>query len=1184
MATPSKETVVKFKADTKDYEERVKALNQSNKMLRQELKLAQTEMKMSASDTDKLKTSLSSLEKQYEIAKQKTRETTEQLARAKQVWGENSAEAQKAEQVLNRAKIAEAELSNKIKQTTEDLKRAKEAEAARNSESTKSKQTLDELKQKESQLEVESKKLKAAYDLERTALGQKASETQKAKLQYDYMRQAQEQAVQTTQNLQQQLNAAKGAFGENSKQVKELETRLLEAKRAEQELARQTEELGRRVGTGFREAASHVTEFGNRVQESGRKIKEMGTSASMHVTAPIVAGFGAAVHAASEFSHEMADVRKEVNATGLSSKEVDAVMRQMGDSSLKWSQQFGVSTADINEGLLVLVKDGYSASEAMQIMNTSLYTAQGANEKLSTVVDQLGSSLEAYGLKTDNAAKTTENAAHMADTFAYISNHTKASVSSLGESFSIAGSTMAALKQPMEVTAAAIGTLQSNGVEASVAANALKSGVVNLVSPTKEMSKSLQSMNVEVFDSQGVMKPLPQLLNEMEHGMKGWTDEQRNAAIATIFGKESLSSWNILLHKGGDSLGKLATDAKNANGEVKHLSEQMQNTPENQFKRLQQTLHSIAVVFGQEILPALMPVVQEVQKFVEWIAHLDKDTKQTIVTIAAIAAAIGPLLIVIGSVISAVGKIIVGIGSFIRIMGTVISIISTVAEVIGIVITVISALVGAPVAAVVAAIAGIIAAVVGAIAIFKNWGGVTDWLSEKWSQFSSWFGELWGNLVQACSDGWSSTVEYFSNAWSSFLEMCHSFFDPIGQFFSDLWSGIVETASSWWSNLVETAVSFFSMLTQAWQETWDFILRILDPAISLISTLLEAGWLLIQAGTQIAWALICKYIIDPIVEASNWCKEKIGDLVNWLNEKWEFAKSITLAAWNLFKQYIVQPVQEAWSWVVGKLGDLANWILGKWEYLKSITLSAWNSVKQHIIDPIVSAYNSVVEKFSSMYNAAVEKFNSIKNAASEKFNAAKDAIVNPIKDAVDKVKEWIDKIKGFFNDLKLKIPKPEMPKLPHFSLETSTKTVAGKEITYPTGIHTEWRAKGGIFTRPTIFGMSNGKLQGAGEAGPEAVLPLNEKTLGAIGRGIVAAMSNDGILSNLQNITANTMGRIAGQQQQIQQVNETGDVKVNFYTTVRNDRDIDNMFEKADDWFAKRGQSLNIGVGRVQRV
>ncbi|WP_242325727.1 hypothetical protein, partial [Bacillus cereus group sp. BfR-BA-01353] len=94
---------------------------------------------------------------------------------------------------------------------------------------------------------------------------------------------------------------------------------------------------------------------------------------------------------------------------------------------------------------------------------------------------------------------------------------------------------------------------------------------------------------------------------------------------------------------------------------------------------------------------------------------------------------------------------------------------------------------------------------------------------------------------------------------------------------------------------------------------------------------------------------------------------------------------------------------------------------------------------------------------------------------------------------------------------------PEMPKMPHFSLQTSTKNILGKDITFPSGIDVQWRAKGGIFTRPTIFGMSNGQLQGAGEAGREAVLPLNKKTLGEIGEGIAATMSTEPTVINIYN-------------------------------------------------------------------
>lgn len=351
----------------------------------------------------------------------------------------------------------------------------------------------------------------------------------------------------------------------------------------------------------------------------------------------------------------------------------------------------------------------------------------------------------------------------------------------------------------------------------------------------------------------------------------------------------------------------------------------------------------------------------------------------------------------------------------------------------------------------------------------------------------------------------------------------------------------------------------------------------LDPIISLISTVLEAGWLLIQAGVQIAWAAISQYIIQPIQEAYNWVstkigemvtwlgtqweiakavaqvawglfkqyiiqpvldtwnfvKEKFGDLISWLSSKWEEIKSFTLAAWNLIKQYVIQPVQDLWNTTKEKIGALKSWILENWESIKSVTLSSWNAVKKYVIDPVTEAYNSAKQKFTDLYNSAKEKFDSVKNAAQEKFEAAKRFIIDPIKEAVGKVEEFVGKIKGFFSDLKLKIPKPEMPPLPHFSLQTSHKNVLGKDIEYPSGIGIDWRAKGGIFTKPTIFGMNGGNLQGAGEAGPEAVLPLNKKTLGDIGEGIAKTMigttgSMSQLMGDMSRMMDSSMNQLSG--------------------------------------------------------
>ncbi|MDA2567555.1 phage tail tape measure protein, partial [Bacillus cereus] len=670
-----------------------------------------------------------------------------------------STEATKATESLNRAKIAEAELSNKIQRTTEEVKKAKDAEALRNSEIGKSKQALDGLKTTHSSLKTEADKLKSAYDLQAASLGKNASETSKAKLQYDYLKQAQQNAGEQSRNLAQQLNNAKTAFGAGSEEVKRLEAELNRARQAEIELGRETQALERRVGDGFKTAKSHVQEFGNKVKEVGKSVSDVGKDMMMKVTTPVAGAMGYAAKEASKFQHEMADIRKEVNATGLTSQQVNDVMGRMWDSSLANSQKFGVSTEKINEGLLVLVKDGYTAEEAMQIMTVSLHTARGANEDLLKTVDGLGSAYEATGQKTNNAKQNIEGINKMADVFAYTANHTKASVHSLNESMSIIGPTAAAAGQPLQVTASAVGLLQSNGVEASVAARALKAGFVNLTKPTKAMRNAMKDMGLKVFDANGNMKQMPQILNEMHDGMKDYTQEQQNAALATIFGKEHLASWQILVHSGGERLQKMADDANKATGEVKHLSEQMQNTPENKFKELQQTMHTLAVQFGTEVLPALMPVVEELKELMDWISKLDPETKKMIVIIAALVAAIGPILIVIGAVISAIGTIITAIGSVIGFISTLIGWISAIAEAIGIVVTAIAAFVGAPVAAIVAAIAGIIAVVVGAIAIFNNWGGITDWLGEKWEQFSNWFGQLWNNISSYCGEAWDGIKE-----------------------------------------------------------------------------------------------------------------------------------------------------------------------------------------------------------------------------------------------------------------------------------------------------------------------------------------------------------------------------------------------------------------------------------------
>lgn len=125
----------------------------------------------------------------------------------------------------------------------------------------------------------------------------------------------------------------------------------------------------------------------------------------------------------------------------------------------------------------------------------------------------------------------------------------------------------------------------------------------------------------------------------------------------------------------------------------------------------------------------------------------------------------------------------------------------------------------------------------------------------------------------------------------------------------------------------------------------------------------------------------------------------------------------------------------------------------------------------------------------------------IGNTALSVVDKVKDTFTNGFQKITDFIQGKIESIKSFFGSLKLRLPKIELPKMPHFELKMSSRKILGKNFSFPTGIDVKWFAKGGILTKPTIFGTDGNKLLGGGEAGKEAVAPL-DKLMGYIRQAV----------------------------------------------------------------------------------
>ncbi|RDY20707.1 phage tail tape measure protein [Criibacterium bergeronii] len=176
-----------------------------------------------------------------------------------------------------------------------------------------------------------------------------------------------------------------------------------------------------------------------------------------------------------------------------------------------------------------------------------------------------------------------------------------------------------------------------------------------------------------------------------------------------------------------------------------------------------------------------------------------------------------------------------------------------------------------------------------------------------------------------------------------------------------------------------------------------------------------------------------------------------------------------------------------WDTIKEKASQAGEFIKGAWNSAGKSICDGWDNLKAGASEKWGSIQKSVGGFITNMKNDATSKFNDIATKAGNAFENTKKSIRDKISDAKKLVSDGLDKIKGFFGNLKL--PEIKLPKikLPHFSF------TGGFSINPPSvpKFNINWHKDGGIFTSPTIFAGAKG-FHGVGEAGAEAILPLSK--------------------------------------------------------------------------------------------
>ena len=315
--------------------------------------------------------------------------------------------------------------------------------------------------------------------------------------------------------------------------------------------------------------------------------------------------------------------------------------------------------------------------------------------------------------------------------------------------------------------------------------------------------------------------------------------------------------------------------------------------------------------------------------------------------------------------------------------------------------------------------------------------------------------------------------EAVTTVWNATLEVINAVVSEISSFVMSIFGTVV----TWWTENQE-------LIRTSAETVWNAVSAVIDTVMTYLGPLIQATWDNIQLVITTAWE-----IIKTVVET---------------------AINVVLGIIQTVMQIITGDWSGAWESIKGVFSTV-------WQGIQSVAQTIFSSIQSFISNTLNAISSTVSSVWNGISGTVSSVLNGISSTVSSVWNGIKNSIGSAINGAKDLVSTAINTIKGLFN---FSISWPHIP-LPHFSVSGSANPLDWLSQGVPS-ISIEWYAKGGIMTKPTIFGMNGNNLMVGGEAGNEAVLPLNDKTLGAIGRGIAQTMGGTSPTINI-TITGNTV-------------------------------------------------------------
>ena len=279
------------------------------------------------------------------------------------------------------------------------------------------------------------------------------------------------------------------------------------------------------------------------------------------------------------------------------------------DNLTKVAKEMGSSTkftaTQAADALNYLALAGYDADKAAEVLPSVLNLAAAGGMDLAYASDLVTDAMASLNIEANK-----QNVDDFGNKLAKAASKANANVSQLGEAILTVGGTAANLKGGTTELTTALGLLANVGIKGAEGGTHLRNIILSLQSPTDAATKLMQKLGLQVYDAQGNMRGLNDILGDLNSAMNGMTQGQKDSIINQLFNKTDLAAVNGLLAAQGFQWDNLAAQIDNADGAMDQMAETQIDNLQGAMTIMSSAVEGLQLAVYQQLEPALKDTVK----------------------------------------------------------------------------------------------------------------------------------------------------------------------------------------------------------------------------------------------------------------------------------------------------------------------------------------------------------------------------------------------------------------------------------------------------------------------------------------------------------------------------------------------------------------------------------------------